>query len=54
MKTYKVIAKTRKGGFVKVLKRKLTEAEAKAYVRERDWFFVDHLGRMFDLFAVEG
>lgn len=49
---FKVIATTRKGNLKKVIARKLTEAEAKKYVRERDWFFVDDLNRFYDLSVV--
>lgn len=49
---FKVIATTRKGNLKKVIARKLTEAEARKYVRERDWFFVDDLNRFYDLSVV--
>lgn len=49
---FKVLAITRKGGMKKVLARKLTEAEAKKYVRDRDWFYVDYMNRFYDLQVV--
>ena len=49
---FKVLATTRKGNMKKVIARKLTEKEAKDFVRDRDWFYVDHLNRFYDLSVV--
>ena len=50
---YKVVAKTRKGNLKRILLRKVSEAEAKAYVRNHDWFYADELNRFYDLFVEE-
>ena len=49
---FKVVATTRKGNIKKTIARKLSEADAKKFVRERDWFYVDHLNRFYDLAVV--
>ena len=44
-----VIATTRKGNLRKVLKYRISIEEAKAFMRACDWFYIDHLGRTYDL-----
>lgn len=48
---FKVVAKTRKGNLKKILLKKVSEAEAKTFVRDRDWFYVDDMNRFYDLFV---
>lgn len=45
----KIIATTRKGNLKKVIKWRISIETAKAYLRENDWFYVDDLGRYYDL-----
>ena len=49
---FKVLATTRKGNMKKVIARCMTLEQAKAFVRDRDWFYVDHLNRFYDLSVV--
>ena len=48
---FKVVAKTRKGNMKRILLCKVSEAEAKKFVRDRDWFYSDELNRFYDLFV---
>lgn len=46
---FKIVATTRKGNLKKVLRCNLSYEDAKRFLRDADWFHVDHLGRTYDL-----
>ena len=46
---FKIVATTRKGNLKKVLRYNLSYEDAKRFLRDADWFHVDHLGRTYDL-----
>ena len=45
----KIIATTRKGNLKKVLNARIAIADARVFLRDNDWFYVDDLGRYYDL-----